>query len=129
MRLLLDTHALLWWLAGDARLPARARDAIANEANPVLVSAASAWEVATKVRMGRLPGAEFIAAELASHVIAQGFDGLDITLDHGQRAGLLPGPLRDPFDRMLIAQAQAENLALVSNETAFDGYGVRRVWE
>jgi PIN domain nuclease of toxin-antitoxin system len=66
MRLLLDTHALLWWLGGDARLPARARAAIGDQANAVLVSAASAWEVATKVRIGRLPGGEFIAAELAS---------------------------------------------------------------
>jgi PIN domain nuclease of toxin-antitoxin system len=129
MRLLLDTHALLWWLGGDARLPARARAAIGDQANAVLVSAASAWEVATKVRIGRLPGGEFIAAELASHVVAQGFEGLDVTLDHGQRAGLLPGPLRDPFDRMLVAQAQADHLALVSNEAVFDGYGVRRLWE
>jgi PIN domain nuclease of toxin-antitoxin system len=124
MRLLLDTHALLWWLGGDARLPARARAAIGDQANAVLVSAASAWEVATKVRIGRLPGGEFIAAELASHVVAQGFEGLDVTLDHGQRAGLLPGPLRDPFDRMLVAQARCEGLRLASSDTKLAAYDV-----
>lgn len=128
MRLLLDTHALLWWLAGDPQLSAAARGAIADEDNPVYVSAASAWEVATKHRIGKLPQAGPLATDFALHVAQQGFIGLDITLEHGQRAGGLPGAHKDPFDRMLIAQAQAENLALVSNEQAFDQYGVVRVW-
>jgi len=128
MRLLLDTHAFLWWLAGDKRMTSRSRAAIADEANDIYVSAASAWEVATKVRLGKLQGAEFIAQEFGEHLALQGFTGLDITVEHGQRAGNLPGPHRDPFDRMLIAQAQAANLTVVSNEAVFDRYGVVRLW-
>ncbi len=128
MRALLDTHALLWWLDGDERLSEPARAFIGDEDNVVLVSAASAWEIATKVRIGRLPGAVQVAAELDACLTSQGFTELAITLTHGLRAGGLPGPHRDPFDRMLIAQAQAENLALISNETVFDAYGVRRLW-
>ena len=128
MRLLLDTHALLWWLAGDSQLSTTARAAIEDEDNPIYVSAASAWEVATKHRIGKLPQAGPLATDFALQVSRQGFIGLDITLEHGQRAGGLPGPHRDPFDRMLVAQAQAENLALVSNEQIFDQYGVVRVW-
>ena len=128
MRLLLDTHALLWWLAGDRKLTKRARAAIGNGSNTVLVSAASAWEVSTKHRLGRLPGAGPLATEFARVVIAQGFAALDITLNHAQRAGGLPGSRSDPFDRMLIAQAQAEDLTLVSNEATFDRYGINRIW-
>jgi PIN domain nuclease of toxin-antitoxin system len=128
MRLLLDTHALLWWLAGDARLSARARAAITDEVNIVFVSAASAWEVATKVRLGKLPGAEFLAQEFQEHLARQNFRALVISVEHAQRAGSLPGPHKDPFDRMLIAQSQAENFTLVSNEIVFDRYGVVRLW-
>jgi PIN domain nuclease of toxin-antitoxin system len=128
MRALLDTHALLWWLDGDRRLSRRARAVIANERNSVLVSAASAWEIATKARLGRLPGALDVAGDLPGILSGQGFEGLDITVAHGQRAGNLPGPHRDPFDRMLIAQAQAESLTVVTNEVVFAAYGVRCVW-
>ena len=128
MRALLDTHALLWWLDGDERLSEPARAFIGDEDNVVLVSAASAWEIATKVRIGRLPGAVQVAAELGACLTSQGFTELAITLAHGLRAGGLQGPHRDPFDRVLIAQAQAEDLALISNETVFDAYGVRRLW-
>jgi len=128
VRFLLDTHTLLWWLDGDRRLSRRARNAIADEDNSVLVSAASAWEIATKVRLGKLPGAIEVAAELPAIVRRQSFEPLPIAIVHALRAGNLPGPHRDPFDRMLIAQAQAEDLGLVSNERVFDAYGVRRVW-
>lgn len=128
MKVLLDTHALLWWLAGDERLSLPARDAIGNPSTTVLVSAASAWEIATKVRIGKLPGAAEVAPELGRHLADQGFVELAITLAHGQRAGLLPGPHKDPFDRMLVAQSQAEAVPLVSNETVFDSYGVPRIW-
>ncbi len=128
MRLLLDTHTLLWWLAGDGALSAAAREAIADTGNGVFVSAATAWEITTKHRIGKLPGAAAIVADFDSIVAAQGFAGLPITLRHGQVAGGLPGPHRDPFDRMLIAQAMLEDLVLVSNETPFDAYGVRRYW-
>ena len=109
-----------------AGAPRRAREAI--EAHPAYVSAASAWEIATKARIGKLPDARLLAHGFAEHVRAEGFLELPITISHGERAGALPGGQRDPFDRMLIAQAQAENLVLVSNESVFDGYGIQRLW-
>ena len=128
MRLLLDTHAFLWWLAGSEGLSQQARQAIANEANDVLVSAASAWEIATKHRLGKLRNAEIVALDIAGAISGQGFEELAITVDDAGRAGELPGPHRDPFDRMLISQALARNLVLISIETLFDQYGVRRLW-
>ena len=128
MALLLDTHALLWWLDGDERLSAAARAAIAEPDRPVLVSAASAWEITTKHRLGKLPGAEAVARDVGGCIAAQGFTALAITMADAERAGRLPGPHRDPFDRMLIAQALARDIALVSNKAVFDAYGVRRLW-
>ena len=127
MQLLLDTHALLWWLAGDTRLSPPARAAIGDDENAVFVSAASAWEISTKHRLGKLDAAA-LAGQLGKILITQGFVALDITFDHAERAGALPGLPKDPFDRMLIAQAQAANLTLVSNEDLFDGYGLTRLW-
>jgi PIN domain nuclease of toxin-antitoxin system len=128
MRLLLDTHALLWWLDGSRRLSRKARAAIGDEATSVFVSAASAWEITTKARLGKLPGAVDVAADVAGCVAGQGFSAMDITILHAQRAGRLPGDHRDPFDRMLIAQAQLEDLPIVSDDDVFDGYGVTRFW-
>ena len=128
MRLLLDTHTFLWWLAGDETLSAAARTAISEEGNDIFVSAASAWEIATKHRIGKLPDVAAIVADLDQAAADQGFVGLPISLRHGQAAGALPGPRRDPFDRMLIAQAMLEKLVLVSNEQPFDAYGVARLW-
>ncbi len=126
--MLLDTHALLWWLAGNERLSPAARGVIADHANDVLVSAASAWEIATKYRLGRLPGAAAVAEDVTGCLLDQGFQPLAITVADGERAGRLPGPVRDPFDRMLIAQALTLDIALVSVERPFDRYGVRRLW-
>jgi len=128
VRLLLDTHALLWWLDGDRRLSLKARRAIASESNSILVSAVSAWEITTKARLGKLAGATDVAADVAACVASQGFLPLDITMLHAQRAGRLPGAHRDPFDRMLIAQSQIEDVALVSDDEAFDAFDVRRFW-
>lgn len=128
MHLLLDTHAFLWWIAGDAGLSLPARHAIDDTSNAIFVSAASAWEIATKVRIGKLPGAVAIVADLAAVLASQGFIGLPTSFMHGQAAGSLPGPHKDPFDRMLIAQAMLDGMALVSNKTHFDAYGVRRLW-
>jgi PIN domain nuclease of toxin-antitoxin system len=128
VRLLLDTHAFLWWLDGDRRLPLRLRRLIGDEANAVHVSAATAWEIATKARLGRLPGALDVAADVGGAVASQGFIAMPVTIPHAQRAGALPGPHRDPFDRMLIAQSQMEDVPLVSAETVFDTYGVARMW-
>lgn len=128
MRLLLDTHALLWWLDGDRRLSRRARAAVADEDNTVFVSAASAWELATKARLGKLPGALDVASDLAGCLSRQDFLELPITVTHAQRAGGLRIDHRDPFDRMLIAQAQMEDLPLVTNEVLFDAFGIARIW-
>ena len=128
VRLLLDTHALLWFVAGDATLSATARNAIADPDNEVFVSAASAWEIATKHRLGKLPMAGPLATDTSQVLSSNGFNELAITVGEGQAAGRLPGPHRDPFDRMLIAQALAEGLTLLSNERLFDRYGVTRLW-
>jgi PIN domain nuclease of toxin-antitoxin system len=126
--LLLDTHAFLWWLAGDRKLPRRAREAISDPDEEVMVSAASAWEIATKYRIGKLPGAGVIVNDLVGAIASQSFTSLPITVVHAQRAGMLIGDHRDPFDRMLIAQARSEDLVLVSNEELFDAFGVTRLW-
>ena len=128
MRLLLDTHALLWYLLGDRRLSVRAETAIGDNANEVMVSAVSAMEISIKHRIGKLPEAAAVAGQLASIARLRGFRPLDITLQHGDLAGGLPFDHRDPFDRLLIAQAQIEQALLVSNETLFDRFGVRRLW-
>ena len=128
MALLLDTHAFLWWLAGDAKLSRRARAAIAAPDEDVLVSAASAWEIATRHRLGKLPGVAGIVTDLAAAIASQAFTQLPITIVHAQRAGMLLGQHRDLFDRMLVAQARSEDLVLVSNEKVFDSFGVNRLW-
>ena len=128
MRLLLDTHALLWWLLGDGRLSGAARQAIEDEANDVYVSAVSAMEIATKHRIGKLPQATSVAGKIAEIAYLNGFSELPLTLSHGDRAGSLAFDHRDPFDRLLIAQAVESGMLLVSNETLFDTTGVRRLW-
>jgi len=128
VRALLDTHALLWWLSDDPSLTRAARRVIADTRNTLIVSAASAWEIATKVRLGKLETAAELASNFPSQMEIEGFETLAISADHGIRAGLLQGAHKDPFDRMLIAQAQAENLPIITNEMVFDGYGVRRIW-
>lgn len=89
---------------------------------------ASAWEIATKVRLGKLPTALDLTSDFVGYLELEGFELLSISPDHAIRAGLLPGPHRDPFDRVLVAQAQAESMPIVSNELIFDSYGVRRIW-
>ena len=128
MRLLLDTHTFLWWLSGHRRLSGAARQAIEDDSNDIVVSAASAWEVATKHRLGKLPGCGAIAADVAGGIASQGFEELAITVRDAERAGRLPGPHRDPFDRMLIAQAMANDLVVISVDEVFDRYGVSRRW-
>ncbi|WP_419162512.1 type II toxin-antitoxin system VapC family toxin [Candidatus Palauibacter sp.] len=128
MRVLLDTHAFLWWLADSGRLSRPARRVIADETNDIVVSAASAWEIATKYRIGRLPGRETVALDVVGHIAGQGLRELPISVTDAERAGRLPGPHRDPFDRMLAAQALVRGLSLVSADAVFDRYGVARVW-
>ena len=118
MRTLLDTHAFLWWLDGSEKLSQAAKRTISDEANEIFVGAASASEIATKWRLGRLSATEAVARTIPEAIADQGFDELPITVEDATRAGLLPGPDRDPFDRMLIAQALARGLVLISIETA-----------
>lgn len=128
MRLLLDTHALLWWALDDPRLSRPAYNAIADIAAEVHVSTVSAFELTTKHRLGKLAIAAAMLTDLAGYLREQGFLTLPLDLASAERAGNLPGPHRDPFDRLLIAQAITADLHLVSNEAAFDAYGVRRLW-
>ena len=123
VRVLLDTHALLWWLDGDKRLPLRARRVMGQSDAVVLVSAASAWEITTKARLGKLPGAIDVAANVTACIVSQGFTALPISVDHAQRAGSLPGPHRDPFDRMLISQSLEAHIPIVTQDPAFRLYG------
>ncbi|MGH2500517.1 MAG: type II toxin-antitoxin system VapC family toxin [Candidatus Limnocylindria bacterium] len=121
MRLLLDTHAALWALANDPALSAEARSAVVAGENPVFVSAASAWEIGIKRALGRLVAPEDLRRALA----AARFEPLAITVEHALAAAVLPGHHGDPFDRMLVAQAQAEELTIVTRDRAFAPYDVR----
>lgn len=121
--LLLDTHVFLWWRTADDRLPAAVRHAIA-EADAVFVSAASAWEAAIKQSLGRLR----LPDRFAAGVEASGFEQLVVTFDHAERAGNLPPHHRDPFDRMLVAQAMQERLTLVTHDRRFDPYDAPILW-
>ena len=127
LRLLLDTHALLWWSTSDARLSPKAKKAMASEDIVVFVSAASAWEIATKVRVGKLEWPA-TAGTVNAYVLEQGFRALPISLEHAERAGQLAIAHRDPFDRMLMSQALAEDMWLATNEDVFERAGVRRYW-
>jgi PIN domain nuclease of toxin-antitoxin system len=128
LRLLLDTHAVLWWFDGHPSLSGPARSAIAEDGNEVFVSAASAMEIATKHRIGKLLEARMLSARFESMVEHQGFSALPITLAHARVAGQMTIDHRDPFDRLLIAQALIEGLTIVSNERVFDPTGVSRLW-
>jgi PIN domain nuclease of toxin-antitoxin system len=119
VRLLLDTHALLWWLDDDARLDRAAADAIA-EAEFVAVSAASAWEIGIKQSIGKLAGPDDLRAELATN----GFAELPVSVTHALAAGALPPHHSDPFDRMLVAQARLEGLTLVTRDDRLADYGI-----
>ena len=128
MKLLLDTHALLWWGNGDRRLGRTAFTAISEDRNDVFVSAVSALEVATKHRLGKLPEAQRLAANFESDIEDEGFVSLPVTIPHARLAGSLLIPHGDPFDRVLIAQSMLEGMTLVSNEILFDAFGVSRIW-
>lgn len=124
MRLLVDTHVLLWWLGNHRALSARARAVIADPANIVFVSAISIWEARIKQGLGKLDvPADFLAA-----VRSEAFEMLPITADHADAVSALPDHHRDPFDRLLIAQATVENLDIVSANEIFPRYAPRVIW-
>ena len=127
LKLLLDTHALLWWALDDAALTRTAREAIAS-ADVVHVSPVSGYEILIKFATGRLPGADALARDFAGQVRNRGLIPLVVTIEHAARAGALSLDHRDPFDRLLIGQALESSLTLVSNERLFDSFGVNRLW-
>lgn len=128
MKLLLDTHALLWALAGNRKLSATARAAIANESANLLISSVSAFEITTKYRIGKLPEFAPIADDFPALLDRLDYSPLPVSIAHAALAGALDHPHRDPFDRLLIAQARIEGVPIVSNELLFDEFGVERVW-
>jgi|BarGraIncu00222A_1022003.scaffolds.fasta_scaffold53266_2 PIN domain nuclease of toxin-antitoxin system len=127
MTVLLDTHALLWWWENPQQLSATARKIIENHSNAILISAAVAWEVSIKTKTGRVNFESFLAA-WPDLLAGEGFSELAILSEHGIRAGQLPLHHKDPFDRILAAQAQACAAPIISIDSIFDVYGVRRIW-
>ncbi len=128
MRVLIDTHALIWAGLAPARIGRRATAILANKSNEVFVSAATAWEIATKVRLGKLPGAELLERDFIESVENAGYTLLPITAAQALRAGRLPGDHRDPFDRMIAAQALAEDIPIISMDNKLDSFGITRIW-
>lgn len=128
MKLLLDTHALLWWLTGDERLSSRAFSIIRNPRNAVWVSSVSGWEIATKFRLGKLPGAERVLPKLPALIEEARLSVLPITLVHALKAGSMDHKHRDPFDRMLAAQARIEHMMLVTSDPACRALGAKTIW-
>ncbi len=128
MKLLLDTHALLRWWTDDKQLSGAAREAIADEGNTVLVSAASVWEISTKFRLGKLAIAEAALKQFQALIEADGFEHLPIIWQHSLLAGSYPQEHRDPFDRMLAAQSEIEKAMLVSCDAAFGAFKTNVLW-
>jgi PIN domain nuclease of toxin-antitoxin system len=124
---LLDTHALLWWWEIPEELSAAARRTIESQSNAIFISAAVAWEVAIKTKTGKVNFESYLAT-WSDLLAADGFSELPILSEHGIRAGLLPLHHKDPFDRMLVAQAQARGWPIISADSVFEHYGVRRIW-
>ncbi len=124
---LLDTHVFLWWVAGHPRVRPALRDTL-EEAETVLVSAVSGYEIALKHAAGRMPGVGLVAGDLAGTLRRNGLAELPITLAHAEAAGRLPLVHRDPFDRLLVAQSAVEGLRLVSADRALDAFGIDRLW-
>lgn len=128
MKILFDSHALVWYLNGDRRLSRSARDIADDSDSQVFVSAVCAWEIATKVNRGRWPEAAQIVASLRDVTLARAFTPLPITIEHAYVAGFLPGLHYDPFDRMLAAQSQVESVPLVTADPAFRLFGTAVIW-
>ncbi len=127
MTVLLDTHPLKWWLDDPDRLSESAKTVIENSLNSIVVSAVVSWELAIKTNIGKLRVHELLANWM-NKMVGEGFLELPIDSSHAIRAGLLPLHHKDPFDRMLVAQAQATGWPIISADPVFDHYGVRRIW-
>ncbi len=125
-RILLDTHTLIWWAEGAKALSRNVKRLIESEETKVCVSAATAWEIATKVRLGKLRWTS--SASVESYCIGQGFELLPVTFTHGEKAGAWPQPHGDPFDRMLAAQGDVERLPIATNDSRIKLFGVETMW-
>lgn len=128
MRILLDTHALLWWLYDDNRLSQAARSLVSDNLHQIYVSSVSAWEIATKHRLGRLRGVEPLVTDMSAWIGRAGFREMSLSVPHAHRAGSWQVAHRDPFDRMLAAQSTLEDLPLMSRDPAFEEFGIRLIW-
>jgi len=125
---LIDTQVLLWWLFDEPKLSEVAYDAVRNPENKIFVSSVSGWEIATKDRLGKLPHAREAVEKLPVLLQQSGMNKLPITLEHGLKAGSLPAPHKDPFDKMLVAQGQLEKLPMITSDAAFRYYDIPIVW-
>ena len=125
---MLDTHAFLWFIGGDAGLSGKGRSLIEDGANHKLVSIVSLWEIAIKTSLGKLPLAKPFGQLIPEQLQRNGFDVLGLSVEHTAKLAQLSFHHRDPFDRMLVAQCLAENLPLVSSDAALDAYGIKRLW-
>lgn len=128
MRLLLDTHVLVWFTEASPKLSKRCLDLIEDESNDVLVSAATAWEIATKHRLGKLPSCGYLAQAFEVEVERRQFQALPISAAHGRLAGAFMSDHKDPFDRILAAQAILEGVPLLSRDEALDSFPAQRIW-
>ena len=128
MRLLLDTHTIVWVMNDNKRLSRAARSAISLPSNPAFVSAASIWEAATKFRLGKFPDAALLVDNPTRILASLEIEAIPVSVDHARLGDLLPHSHKDPFDRMLAAQALLEGLTLVSADTIFDDFAVSRLW-
>jgi PIN domain nuclease of toxin-antitoxin system len=127
MRILIDTQVLFWWYSEPAKLSKRASSIVTDGNNTVLVSALVAWELTIKSAMGKLDALPLVI-DLSRYIAEEGFAELPISIPQATRAGLLPLHHRDPFDRLLVAQAQDLNIPIVSSERPLDLYDVKRLW-
>ncbi len=128
MNVLLDSNAFLWWTMGSRKLPHSVKMLLEDPASQIFVSAASAWEISTKARIGKLPEAAWMTGQFTRIVLMMGFRALPISVEHADLAGSLPGNHRDPFDRVLAAQSRLENLPIATNDAELKSLGVNAVW-
>jgi PIN domain nuclease of toxin-antitoxin system len=128
MRVLLDTHTFLWWITDDPRLSGKARETIANRNNELYLSAASGWEIMIKMKIGRLSLPKNPRHFIADQLLLNNIESLPIQMSHALHLHSLPDHHRDPFDRMIVAQAQLEKLPILSCDSQIAKYEVRVIW-
>lgn len=128
MRVLFDTHALVWFLRGDSRFPTRLRQMLEDPETEFVISAVCIWEMANKARRRKWPEAEELILKLGTVLATSTYVALPITIEHARTAGFLVGEHRDPFDRMLAAQSQVEGMPLISADPIFSIFGVAVMW-